>query len=237
MKKGRFVTFIGVAIGLVSIQGRAGPPPSRNITVDAGRSSFVVVTRRAGIAKSVAHDHLIEAKPTRIIARGVVGRIEGVEFQIRSESMKLTVDDPTSKSRLQGRLKELKILDEDFTDLADDDRAEIRKNMLSEDQLYARRYPYIEARILSSKSRDKPSHDALAANAYLTLDVTIRGRTRRYNDVPARIVWKGDVVHAETVLNPRFEDFGFEAYSAMLGAVRNRDDFYVYVNLVGKAKT
>lgn len=235
MTRAVWVSVVTVLFILAARQIPAAPPQPRTIVIDSDRSHFVVVTRKAGIAKSFAHDHLIEAKTVEVEARGIPGRIDGIEFRFRADTRRLTVDDPSSHSILQDRLRELKVLNEDFSKVSGKDRKEIQRNMLSENQLNGGRYPQIQARVLASKVRSEPAVSALYENAVLSVEVTIRGRTLRYEDVPARISWKGDAVRAEALLNPRFEDFGFEAYSAMLGAVRNRDDFYLYVQIVGAA--
>ena len=63
--------------------------------------------------------------------------------------------------------------------------------------------------------------------------LTIHGKTIERR-LPATFRVADGVLSAEIVGELRFEEFGIEPYSTMLGAIRNDDRFHLYVSVVAR---
>jgi polyisoprenoid-binding protein YceI len=170
---------------------------------------YVLVTREPGtLASGLAHDHVVAAS-------GWSGRVEWgdgacavtVEVPVAS----LVVDDPAWRARagLEKTVSERQ-------------RAQVRASMLAEGQLYAEAHPTI--RFAADRC------DAARVDG----DLTLRGVTTRVS-VPLTVTADAGRIHATGRFPIRATQFGFAPYSAFLGAVKNRDEMTVVVDVVGVA--
>lgn len=103
-------------------------------------------------------------------------------------------------------------------------REEVKHNMLKEEQLWAERHPHIAF----SSTACEPQGDRVAVRGQLS----IRGVTK-----PVTALMKVDADGQSFAATGRFEiqatQFGFEPYSAALGAFKNLDDMRIVVKVVG----
>lgn len=186
---------------------------STPVTIDPS-SLFVIRVDRdeSTLLSGLSHNHAIRAASFR--AEANLDSDPGkCTFSVTIPVRKLRVDEPSMRRRfqLEGELDE-------------DDRADIRKNMLADDQLDANNHPEIGM---------KATYCRLGANA-LTLEgkLSIRGVTR---GVKARLE-RSDVNDGQVRLKGsipiRATDFGFEPYSAALGSLKNRDEMRIHIELV-----
>jgi hypothetical protein len=127
------------------------------------------------------------------------------------------------------RFVELGILDRPLGELSDDTREKIRRTMLSERQLGAEAFPTISARI-AGITEERTTLGAVVFPYLIALELTVRG-TAVTRPLAARYEMTDGTIQVEGVGTYRFSDFGIRPYSAMLGAVRNRDEFHVYVTV------
>ncbi len=190
-------------------------------------SLVAVVTRRAGPAARLAHDHLVHAE--RFETRLTFDRDHPTEahFELELDVVDLVIDDPDARTRVQDRLVELTILDEPFQEISESQREDVREEMLDSGQLGAEEYPRIRlrtGRIEDTGSGDHPFR--------IEVEVELRDETVTV-EFSARIEDSGDDrIRIEAMGDTRFTDFGIEPYRAFLGAVQNRDEFHFYLDLV-----
>lgn len=210
------------------------PCPAETFRVLAGSSDLVVVTHRGGIAKAMAHDHVIAASDYVAQLEFAPGDPEAARYELRLPVDGLVVDEAQVKQRLASRLEQLGVRDRAFSRVSDADRSKIRTAMLAPGQLDAERFPTISARAVVSGRRHAEGDGGLpfAYNVRLMLEIRDRGVER---EAAARYEYRDGRLEIEALASFRFTEFGIKPYSAFLGAVRNRDRFHVYVRIVAVA--
>lgn len=104
-------------------------------------------------------------------------------------------------------------------------RAEIKEHMLDTEQLNAKAFP----NITFASTACSGSGEAITVAGKLS----IRGKTK---DVSVKMKVKADAsgFSASGSLPIKATDFGFQPFSALLGALKNKNDMTLVVNLVGK---
>jgi polyisoprenoid-binding protein YceI len=175
------------------------------------QSELVVRVFAAGPAAVLAHDHVVRAMRwdgTLDVTRDPVA----LAAEIRVDATALEVDDPEVRKRhgLDGVL-------------SDEQRAEVRASMLGSEQLDVARYPEIVFRAAEI--------ERIGDGFRIAGDLTLHGVTRRIA-VPLQVREDGDALRATGSVRFEQSEFGIEPYSAYLGAVRNRDQVELVVNLV-----
>lgn len=236
-------TFLGAA--LVASRAQAV-----EYTIDPGRSTFAVLTHKAGIAAGLAHDHLIVAGAPKVLLDFDPARPEATKFTFVVAVDALEVDAPAARAALQGRLRELGLQKDELPAVPDSDRRKVRAAMLGESQLDGSKFPEIRAEVLGLErsAAAKASTASAAASAVsaaaaasataesgwtLVLRLTIRGQTLERRLAATWSETDGTLA-AETYSELHFKDFGIEPYSTMLGAIRNDDRFHLYVSVVAR---
>lgn len=186
--------------------------------IDAGESALHARLYKAGVASGFAHDHVV-------VAKGVEGEIEFDPAAPETFAVDVRVDtrtldpDPPALRKLYGLDGELDA----------DDRKTIKEHMREEDQLHVAKYPQITFR----SSRVTPS---AKAGSYLVVGLlTIRGVTREVS-VAVEVEADAKGFRGQGKLRIKHTQFGFEPYSAMLGAVKNQDRIDLVLELVAKPK-
>jgi polyisoprenoid-binding protein YceI len=188
---------------LLAALAAQSPAAAERYRLDEARSEVVVLVFRAGVASALAHDHVVRA--TRLAGTLEVEREVGaLTAEVTVDARSLAVDEPEQRAKhgLAGALSAA-------------DRGEVRQTMLGPSQLDVDRHP--ELRFGAAQL------DRADGGLRLAGDLGIRGTTRRVS-LPLRVEERGDELHASGTLRFRQSAFGIEPYSAMLGAVRNRDE-------------
>ena len=193
---------------------------------------IAVVTRKAGVGARLAHDHLIVAIDPRVALRFDPQTPLAAQFDLDFAVQDLTVD-PAELQKIWGeRLLELGVLDEPYGKLSEKNRGKIRRAMLGEEQLHAEAHPQIRARLGAVRAQASERGSQLFD---YELDLTLEVRGAEVTQPTVARWWVDEVDegrhHFEAVGSFRFSDFGIEPYSALLGAVRNDDTFYVFLRL------
>lgn len=191
-------------------------------------SVFAVVTHKAGLAAGLAHNHLVTARGYEVSLTLSADAPETAAFEIEVDVTDLSVDEPSLQAAWYPRLELAGILDEPFEEISEKNRGKIRRSMLGAKQLDAASHPRIRARLANLEPHDEKL-GALETSWRGTLALEVHGRTVE-KPVLASIRWEEGVAHLEAVAAFSFSDFGIQPFSAMLGAVKNRDEFHVYVN-------
>lgn len=215
---------------LVLLCAAASPGHAAEYTIDPAKSVFAVLTHKAGIGSAVAHDHLIVAPSPVEKFDFVASAPEKTSLDFRIGVASLEVDPAAERATWAPLMKRIGILSTDLPPVADGDRAKIREAMLGASQLDAANHPEIRAQ-LTVLGRS-PALQATCLK--LKLGLTIREKTvERLLEACTR---GGDTLEIGIVRAFRFSDFGIEPYSALLGAIRNDDEFHVFVQIVASLK-
>lgn len=192
-------------------------------------SIFSIVTLKKGIAAGLAHNHLIAATRYQAQLTANPTHLENGTFTFSTKVSDLEVDRADLHKKWFPAIKSLAWLTEPFSELKDSDRETIREHMLESNQLNAKRFPEISAKIVDIKASEsqigskKFTHKANVA-------VTIVGKTVA-RPFSANLVLNGKELSVEAAGGFSFSDFGITPYSALFGAIGNQDKFYLLVNM------
>jgi len=213
----------------VQVNADTVPRPSAAAwTIDREQTLVAVVTHRAGFAARLAHNHLVVARDYSARVEFDPERIERALFDLEALVTDLDVDLPELKEAWEPRLAELDIVPE-LGAPSPDDRAEIRKTMLSDKQLDAEQFPRISVRVFGV--RERPAmRGAIEFPFAADIEMMVHGETVT-REAAARYTLEGDVLEIEAVADFTFEEFGIEPYSAFLGSVKNENGFQVFLAL------
>ncbi len=190
-------------------------------SLDSVKSRFAILTKRGGIASGLAHDHLIVAKDIKgTITYDKINPAKSAG-KIQIDVNRLMVDENGQQEKYLELLKSAN-LEIKNDGISDSDRAEITEHMLDENQLNAKAFPEI--------SGELSDVEITAAKGKAKLKITIRGKSQT---IPVNFTVKEDTdkVSVSLIQETSFSAFGIDPYSALLGAVRNKDDFFIILDL------
>lgn len=203
---------LSTLLGLASlVTGALAAPVTWKL--DAAQSGLHARTFKDGVASGLAHDHVIEA--TEIDGKLTVDPADPSTFavDITVQTASLKADEP--------RLRHKYGLD---GEIDADDRETIEEHMKDEDQLDVKRFPTI--RFVSTAVKQ------IAPGKYsVEGKLTLRGKTRGVK-LAAEVSLGADRFEGKGRLRINHTGFGFEPYSAMLGAVKNQNRIDLYLHLV-----
>ncbi|MCC6794794.1 MAG: YceI family protein [Candidatus Hydrogenedentes bacterium] len=221
--------------GLTLLIAIAAPARATEYTIDPAESIFAVVVHKAGIAARFAHNHLVY--PSEYTATLSMENTDLVtaQFSLTFAAEKLQVDAPDMHKKWYPRIEAAGILDEPFKQVDEKDRQTIGEHMRGNNQLDAATYPKISAKVtqVSAKSQRIGKQDF---SHLAILEFEVHGK-KIARECPALITFKNDSVTIEAMVSFTFSEFGIKPYSALGGAVKNRDAFDVYVYLIAKPKS
>ena len=205
----RLISLILLTAGLSS-SAAAGPV---HYTADT-RDSLLYITvfkDESTIAAGISHDHAIRAATWSADMTVDPADLTTCRVSVRVPVAGLVLDEPWMRraAGLEGELPESM-------------KDTVRKNMLKEEQLHAEAHPTLH--FTSTR----------CTSTTIEGDLTIRGVTRRV-EMPATVRASDAGLMLSGALTIRATEFGFEPYSAMMGAVKNRDDMRLTVTLIGAA--
>ncbi len=200
------------AIAVAALPSRAEPLSYR---IDPARSEFVVQVFKAGVGATLAHDHVVRATAYagRIEADPADPTTTSTSIAVEVESSSLMVDEPMVRQKYGLE-----------TQLGETQREQVQTTMESESQLAVARYPVMR---FDSTRVERGRHGDFA----VTGELTIRGVTRSI-EFPVRAEQRDGAVHAWGSFRFKQTDFGFQPYSALLGAVRTQDEVVLHFDVV-----
>jgi hypothetical protein len=191
------------------------------------QSIFAVVTHKGGLAGRLAHDHFIATSNYEADLEFSESNPSATRFSIRFPAEELIVDDKALGEKWYPRLEALAVLDDPFREISAEDREKVRETMLGGKQLDAAKFPEISAEIALIEEGAKEL-GTVPFSHRVTLALSVHGRTVE-QPVWARYELVDDILKVEAVGAFRFRDFGIKPYSAMLGTVKVKDTFHLYV--------
>ncbi len=207
-----FAPRLALLITLLCLGVLVSCAPAATFTIDPSKSSLVVQISRDGVAARLGHDHVVRATTFsgRVSYDPAAPEASSISVEVQTATLK--ADEPATRRRfgLSG--------EPTATDVAD-----IEKNMRSESQLYVTKFPvttFMSSRIIP-QTQDR----------YLVMGrLTIRGVTNTVR-FPASVRMEGHVFRATATLKFLQSSFGYKPYSALLGAIKNRDEVMLHIDL------
>jgi len=215
------------AAGLLATLTLVAPAMAVEYKIDAAQSVFAVLTHKAGIGSSLAHDHLVVAEKPSMKLEFDPDSPEALKFTFAVTVATLEVDAPGPRAAWKGRLKELGIHSGELPPVSDSDRGKVLAALLGESQLNGAKFPQIQAEVLALE-RATPG-----AGWKVKLRLTIHGKTLE-RQLQATWSEKAGTLTAEIVGELHFKELGIEPYSTLFGAIRNDDLFHLYVSVVAR---
>lgn len=204
------------------------PEKALDLVIKPDDSLFAIVTHKTGLAAKLAHNHLVAARQFNASMTAHPKKINEGTFIFKTKVNDLEFDRSDLQKQWFPTIKTLGWLSEPFSPLKDSDRETIRENALAEDQLNAKNFPEIEARIESiSDETNTIGEKSFAKKARVA--VTIIGKTVK-RDLFANISIKDQDVSVEAVGDFKFSEFGIKPYKALMGALGNDDAFNMIVS-------
>ena len=194
----------------------ASPGLSASFKVDPAQSSLVVQLFKDGVAARLGHDHVVHAS----VFSGTVAydprNPDASSIRVAVEVGSLIADDPGTRRKfgLAG-------------EPSASDRAEIDKAMKADGQLAAARFPSMT--FTSTAIATQPD-----GRFQVTGRLTIRGVTNELT-FPAQMRVEGAQLRGRAQLKFKQSSFGYPPYSALLGAIKNKDEVILHIDLVAKA--
>ncbi|MBI5498311.1 MAG: YceI family protein [Deltaproteobacteria bacterium] len=182
--------------------------------VDPARSLLVVRTAKDGPAARLAHNHVVVAKDLSGTLKYDPANPDACAVSVTVDARTLILDDPAMRKKFG-----------ETSVLSRGDVEDVRKAMLAEDQLYVARFPHLT--FLSSKVT-RAADGTYVVSGHLTL----RGSAQPVS-FPATVEAAADgTVTARGTFTVKQTQFGWKPYSAMFGAVRNKDEVTFIIELV-----
>lgn len=185
-------------------------------TIDPGQSALVVQIFKDGVAARLAHDHVVQARAFSGTVAYDPQKPDASTIQVKVEVESLQADDPATRRKfgLDG-------------EPSAKDRADIEATMKSDGQLAAGRFSSIT---FASTSIAKQPDGRLLVTGRLT----IRGVAQEVK-FPAQIAQEAGVLRGRAQLTFKQSSFGYQPYRAALGAIKNKDEVILHIDLGAKA--
>ena len=181
--------------------------------INPARSQLVVQLFKTGIGAAFAHDHVVRA--TRYS-----GQIQldptaptAAEISVEVDATALVADEPETRQRYHLA-----------PGPSDESRQEIQQTLESESQLHVRRYPTIRFRSTQISLEREGQYT-------VTGDLELRGVTRNIS-LSLQAELRREELHAKGSGRFLQSSFGYQPYSAFLGAVKNQDEIVLHVDII-----
>ena len=186
-------------------------------TIDPGQSALVVQIFKDGVAARLAHDHVVRARAFSGTVAYDPQKPDASTIQVKVEVESLQADDPATRRKfgLEGEPPSAK------------DRADIETTMKSDGQLAAARFSSIT---FASTSIAKQPDGRLLVTGRLT----IRGVAQDVK-FPAQVALDGGLLRGRAQITFKQSSFGYQPYRAVLGAIQNKDEVILHIDLGAKA--
>ena len=203
----------------LSLLAVSAAPPAGTYVLDAERTMLLVQLRpdESRILSGLSHRHVVRAtRPTGSV-RYDPARPGSCAIDVRARVADLQVDAPEMRK---------KVGYDDVLD--DDDREDVKENMLDKDQLYAKKYPNISF----VADRCEPMVDG---RIQVQGKLTVRGVAHPLV-LPMSVAHRGRTIAARAQFTLTHAVFGFEPYSTALGALANDDWLKFTIEIIARRK-
>jgi polyisoprenoid-binding protein YceI len=193
-------------------------PTAATYTLDPAKGAvYVQVFKDAGtVAAGLSHDHVVRATGWSGTVRWDPADPSGCRISLTVPVTGLRTDEDSMRKRVGYD-----------TTLDADQREEITGNMLAAGQLDATRY----TQITFASTRCEAAGDKVKVSGTLT----VRGKGAPVTSTMT-LAADGATLSAAGTFSAKATDFGFEPYSALLGALKNRNEMKFTVDVKGAAQ-
>lgn len=204
---------LGIFLGLTCLAFSDPADPTVVYKIDPVQSEFVVQLFKAGIGAALAHDHVIRAT-------AYVGQIQAdpanpttASIVVEVQTASLKADEPAVRQKYGLTAP-----------LSEKERQEIQATMEAKTQLDVEHYPTM---------RFKSTRVEQQANGQYTVmgKLTLRGVTQSVT-FPVNVEQRDGTMHGWGSFSVTQSSFGYQPYSAFLGAVRNQDEVVLHFDIV-----
>ncbi len=203
---------LALASALTALVAGADAP---HFAIDPKQSALYCRTRKAGAASALAHDHAIRATDLKGEISYDPAHPESSRVEVTVQTATLLVDAPEDRVKLglEGGP-------------SDSDRKKIAENMMDDGQLDVKKFPTIHF----VSSAVKADGDKLRVEGSLTLHGVSHPVSLAVTVKPSA---EGQL-SGDGELAIKVSDYGIEPYSALLGAVKNKDQVELLLHLVAR---
>lgn len=184
--------------------------------LDSKKSELIVKTWKDGVASGLAHNHVIRASDASGEITWDAANAEATKISVSLNVAALVVDRQDMRKKYG-----------EDSETSARDKNTVTDHMLGEGQLDVAKFPTIRF-VSTTFVKD-------AKGFTVTGKLTIHGVTREVK-LPVKVEEKGGEVTGDGALKIKTSDFGFQPYSGLLGAVRNKDEVDLFLHLVGVKK-
>lgn len=199
----------------VQAQDPAGSTAKTYTLTPSGSELYAQVFKDPGtIAAGLSHDHVVVATGWSGTATYDPANVAACKVSISVPVSGLVNDDPTWRTKVG------------FTStLTDKDRAEVKGHMLDVGQLNMASY----ASMSFSSTACAPAGDKVNVTGNLSIHGVSKSVT-----LPMKITADGSSFSASGILSITHTDFGIQPFSALGGALKNRNDIRLVVKVKGQ---
>ena len=186
--------------------------------VEPGRSTLAILVYKDPdtIAAGASHDHVIVSQGYTGFVTWSQGDNAGCKVAFDLPVSGLSPDQPAMRQRYGLH-----------STLSDGQRSDVKKNMLSREQLDVGSHPRIT---FKASSCSGPSGTVQVKGA-----LTIRGVTKNVT-IPMKVAVSDADFAAEGRITIRATDFGFEPYTAGFGALKNKNEMVLIIDVKGRPR-
>ncbi len=204
---------LGILLGLTCSAFSDPADPTVVYKIDPAQSEFVVQLFKAGIRAAWAHDHVVRAT-------AYVGQIQAdpadpttASIVVEVQTASLKADEPAVRQKYGLT-----------TPFSEKERQEIQTTMEAKTQLDVEQYPSIWFKSTRVEQQAEGQYT-------VTGELTMRGVTQSVT-LPVSVELRDGIVHGWGSFRFTQSSFGYQPYSAFLGAVRNQDAVVLHFDIV-----
>ena len=205
-----------------------GPLTGKDFQVGEN-SVLAVITHKGGIAKGLAHNHFVMAGKYDVTISAT--SVEDLKLKVTIPVEALEADPVEASKKAFAQIKSLGLLDEPFGEVKEKDRAKIRKAMMGKSQLHLAEHTEITALLKGVTPKTSKMGDVTFSHE-LDVEINIKGVVAE-KKIAANITLQDGKLTLQAVGKLLFSDFGIKPYSAMFGAISNKDEFNLMVYIEG----
>ncbi len=209
----RLLLPLGILLGVLCSAFSGQADPTVVYKIDPAQSEFVVQLFKAGRGAAWAHDHVVRAT-------AYVGQIQAdpadpttAAIVVEVQTASLRADEPAVRQKYGLT-----------TPLSEKERQEIQTTMEAKTQLDVEQYPSIRFKSTRVEQQAEGQYT-------VTGELTIRGVTRSVT-FSVSVELREGTVHGWGSFSFTQSSFGYQPYSAFLGAVRNQDEAVLHFDIV-----
>jgi len=199
-------------------QDAGGPAGAIKYVVEPGRSTLAILVYKDPdtIGAGASHDHIITAQGWTGFVTWSQGNNTGCKVSFDVPVSGLSPDQPAMRKKYG--LSSV---------LSDGQRSDVKKNMLGKDQLHGSAHPRMK---FAAKSCSGSQGSVTVKGA-----LTIRGVTKPVS-IPLKVAASDAEFSAKGQLTIRATDYGFQPYTAGFGALKNKNDMKLIVDVKARPK-